>query len=532
MRKHHLPSRPEWRLVLGHLGRSATGPFTAAALFILLSILTPSVAVFFSARRDANQLFDSVSLRIAALERGKSEFRPQELLRDMAGGTELALFDQSTQRTVAVVHSLRREAEVGIKFRREFQAFGRRWTLYQTRYRSFRSFVRLPTLAISGLFFLAAIALAMRGAVRRQPFEVSANMLESLGDVIAIVSSDGKILYASPSINTVFGYSDDQVVGRNFVDVVASADANSATSLLHRVATGAAWRGTAELRLATPRGMSHVEVDAQRIDAGGRLMGVLVIMHDMTEVLMLERQIEASKRMEAVGRVTAIVAHEFRNLLMAFQTNTDLVRRLAGDNERLKAVSDQLQRSVARGQRIAEEILRFAKPPEPQRSPIVIRDWMNELRAELHSVIGESVALDVRLDDDALAIIGDRQQLAQVLVNVVINAREAMYGRGRIELSIERSSGGTFPFGIVSAGDYAWFRIRDEGPGIPSDAIEHVFEPLFTTKRSGTGLGLAVSYQIVSRHGGSIFIESKLGEGAIVHVFLPAKAKSGATIAA
>ncbi len=117
-------------------------------------------------------------------------------------------------------------------------------------------------------------------------------------------------------------------------------------------------------------------------------------------------------------------------------------------------------------------------------------------------------------------------------MNVVINAREAMNGRGRIELSIERSSGGTFPFGIVSAGDYAWFRIRDEGPGITNDAIEHVFEPLFTTKRSGTGLGLAVSYQIVSRHGGSIFIESKLDEGATVHVFLPAKAKSDATIAA
>jgi signal transduction histidine kinase len=238
------------------------------------------------------------------------------------------------------------------------------------------------------------------------------------------------------------------------------------------------------------------------LDEQERIAGAVVTFRDVSKQKQLEQQIEQAARVESLGRVSASVAHEFNNLLMGLCPFAESLKRKAQDDSTLDKAVQHVLAAVRRGQRLTNEILRFTSPAEPRIEPIdlaaLLRDFTDEARG---------ILTDRRLEMElptALEIRADLDQLSQVLVNLVTNARNATAADGVIAIGAAAASSIPFLREQLSAPErFAALYVRDDGAGVSAEARERVFEPFFTTrKRGGTGLGLAVAWRIVSRHGG------------------------------
>jgi signal transduction histidine kinase len=242
----------------------------------------------------------------------------------------------------------------------------------------------------------------------------------------------------------------------------------------------------------------------------------------VTNLLGLERQLEAADRVQSLGRVAANVTHEFRNILMALEVNIELLHRSTSDT-RATTLIESLRRYVRRGASVADEILRFAAPIPLRVTTIDARRWLDQLERDLLPLLVPKAELTTRVDTP-LVFQGDEDRLSQVVMNFILNSRDAIRDRGHVVCAASRSHGGIFHFGIVPAGDFAHVTVEDDGEGMSKETARRIFEPLFTTKSRGTGLGLAVSKQIVIAHRGLLFAESDPGKGTIMHMFLPIEA--------
>lgn len=263
-----------------------------------------------------------------------------------------------------------------------------------------------------------------------------------------------------------------------------------------------------------------VEYSAAPIIDNGRVAGVVIAFTDITHRRKLELKLEQANRLSSLGRMAATIAHEFNNVLMGMSPFVDLLRR---DPTRLDAALDQISRAIGRGKGITHDILRFTQPAEPHRSAVDMEPWLQNVVADARSLLPPACDIQVKVGDPSIAVDADPNQLHQIITNMLLNARDAMPGGGTITIEVAREPPtARFAFGVVERPErFAHLIIRDTGTGMSQETLRLIFEPLFTTKRSGTGLGLAVAHQVVQRHDGEIFAESELGVGTAFHIFLP-----------
>lgn len=253
-----------------------------------------------------------------------------------------------------------------------------------------------------------------------------------------------------------------------------------------------------------------------------RLRGVA---QDVTEQRALQKSAEQSQRLSSVGTLAASLAHEFNNVLMSIQGFAEVVVRRSSDPAVVVPVQ-RIQSSVARGKAVSERVLRFTRPAAPLTRPLHAIAFLGDLEPELLQVLGPDVRIEISADHQSWQegwIAADRQQLAQAFLTLAVNAREAMPSGGTFRIRTQPvSSSSAHPFEAVPTGDrFVHLVIEDTGIGMDDATLQKAFEPLFTTKRYGTGLGLPVVKQIVTLHAGHIAIESKPGHGSRVHILLP-----------
>ncbi|MEO6259366.1 MAG: PAS domain S-box protein [Thermoanaerobaculia bacterium] len=262
---------------------------------------------------------------------------------------------------------------------------------------------------------------------------------------------------------------------------------------------------------------------ASEIRDRDRLEGYVVTFNDVSEYRRLQTQVEQAKRMTSLGRLAATVAHEFNNVLMGISPFIDLLRRETTTPRAVMAL-DQMSKSVGRGKGIADEILRFTRNATPVLEGFESRPFMETVANEAANVAGSGYRIEMDCPETTTPLRGDANQLHQILMNLVINARDAMPAGGTISLGAEAClPDGDYPFGFVADPcTFVHLTVRDNGPGMEDGVLQHIFEPLFTTKQHGTGLGLAVMHQVVTSHGGQVFVESKVNEGTAFHIFIPA----------
>lgn len=269
-----------------------------------------------------------------------------------------------------------------------------------------------------------------------------------------------------------------------------------------------------------------VQISLKRIIADGT-PGIMAVLHDATELKTLEAQFVQSQKMQAIGQLAGGIAHDFNNLLTAISGHCDLLllRHDAADPD----FSDlmQINQNANRAASLVGQLLAFSRKQTLKLEPVDLHDTLTDLTHLLNRLVGERVRLSVSHDPSLTPIRADKRQLEQVIMNLVVNARDAMPDGGEIriqtaqlhledELRRDRAN--------VAPGDYVLVRVSDDGVGIPKDKLIKVFEPFYTTKGvgEGTGLGLSTAYGIVKQSGGFIFVDSTPGSGTCFTLYFPA----------
>jgi PAS domain S-box-containing protein len=369
----------------------------------------------------------------------------------------------------------------------------------------------------------------------RVPTALLRSMLESTAVGIVVFDSDGTALFYSPGAARMFGYSADEVLGRN-VNMLVPAEYWTAHDnfVAHFDHTGQELAiESGEMRARTKEGESfRALVSVAPFKADGQRMFV-VFLHQLTGTPELEdaasrteAQVEQAQRLESLGQLAGGIAHDFNNILAAIGMHAEMAIDTVVDQSDAHRDLEQITAAVAQGRGLTRQLLAFGKREVAHISVVDINDLVRSVDSLLQPTLGEQVELSVSLADDLATVRVDRSQLEQVLVNLAVNARDAMPEGG--ELRIETSNvdvGGTFvdhpglPFG-----SYVRLSIADDGEGMTPEVRARAFEPFFTTRPqgSGSGLGLATVYGIVTQAGGTVTIYSEVGIGTVVSVLLPA----------
>ena len=352
-------------------------------------------------------------------------------------------------------------------------------------------------------------------------------LVEHSWDAIALFGPDGAILYGSPATTRILGYDLAEFVGRNALELIHPEDRNAVVGRLTEA-------------MANPRG--RVEVAARVLHKNGSwryLEGVLTNLlddpsvgaivnnyRDATERRSLENQVIQAQKMEAVGRLAGGVAHDFNNILTAIGGYTDLLLAdLPPDDPRRQDV-DEIHRAADRAAALTQQLLAFSRRQVLQPRVVDVNALVSNVEKLLRRLIGEDVLLATALANDVGRVRADPGQMEQVIVNLAVNARDAMPAGGRLTIetsNVDLDAAYVAEHRTVVPGPYVVVAVSDTGSGMSAETQSHIFEPFFTTKEvgKGTGLGLATVYGIVKQSGGSIWVYSELGHGTTIKVYLP-----------
>lgn len=344
--------------------------------------------------------------------------------------------------------------------------------------------------------------------------------VEITRDIFALLTPDGRIDFVSPSAKVQLELEPSELIGRSAFDLLNGEDVSKVRRAFERVTSDAGATERIEFRFLGRESERWLEADLVNAIDNPILRGVLVTCRDVSDRHAMQSRIEQAQRLNSLGRLAATVAHEFNNVLMGIQPFAEVIGRATTD-ERIVQASERIRQAVDRGRRISHEILRFTQPAQPTFVRIELARWITELADELRAVAGSAHSIELAIDDEPHVRV-DTGQLAQSLTNIVLNARDAMPEGGVIRIGVSPPrANGSYSFGVIEESSaYAHLWIADAGPGIPPSVLPHIFEPLFTTKRNGTGLGLAVSHQSIQRQGGELLVDTS-SHGTTFHLFLP-----------
>jgi len=235
----------------------------------------------------------------------------------------------------------------------------------------------------------------------------------------------------------------------------------------------------------------------------------------------LERQLRQAHKLEAVGRLAGGVAHDFNNLLLGIRGYTELAKRAVARKTDPLDYFDQISGAVDRATALTRQLLVFSRKQVLLPERLDLNDVVTQMESLLRQVAGENIELEAVSSCDSAFVNADRGQLEQVLVNLGVNACDAMPGGGRLTFEVGSVDAGPADPAGVRPGPCALLSVTDTGCGMDAETVERVFEPFFTTKTDGTGLGLAMAHGIVTQSGGTISASSELGEGTTFRIYLP-----------
>jgi two-component system, cell cycle sensor histidine kinase and response regulator CckA len=288
--------------------------------------------------------------------------------------------------------------------------------------------------------------------------------------------------------------------------------------------------GAEVLRVRQAQEETFLQVTLRRYDEGGR-PGALAVLNDATRLKTLEAQFAQSQKMQAIGQLAGGIAHDFNNLLTAIAGHCDLLLLRHGPEAPDYADLEQIRQNANRAAALVGQLLGFSRKQTMKPERVDLEDVLSELTHLLNRLVVERVELKLEhLGQQGARKLGfiraDRRQLEQVLINLVVNARDAMPFGGSIVIQTEPVTLGeplSRDRALVPAGDYSVIRVIDNGSGIAPEHLQKIFEPFFTTKRvgEGTGLGLSMVYGIVKQSGGFIFVDSAPGAGATFSLYFP-----------
>ena len=341
---------------------------------------------------------------------------------------------------------------------------------------------------------------------------------------------DGRIVYWNKGAERLTGWSTDEILGERTHRCLYDPDEEDKIRRCHEtMMEEGEWTG--ELHMRTRDG-DEVIVESRWTlvrDATGAPDRVLVINTDITERKRLESQFLRSQRMESIGRLVGGIAHDLGNLLMPITLGVKVLRRrLDQTDDKIQQVLDMIQKSAERGGNMVEQVLAFARGVEGERVALQLDGIVEEIESSTDETFPESIEVRTDVAADLPRVVGDATQIQQVLMNLCVNARDAMPEGGTLSIEarpVELTEAEAERIIDAEPGPYVCLRVQDTGTGMPEDVVDKIFEPFISTKDEGegTGLGLSTAYSIVQSHDGVIDVESEEGAGTTFWVYLPVR---------
>jgi PAS domain S-box-containing protein len=347
-----------------------------------------------------------------------------------------------------------------------------------------------------------------------------------------MLDPNGVVISWNSGAERIKGYSEEEIVGQHFSKFYTEAD--RAAGVPARALYTATQEGRFEtegwrVRKSGAMFWANVVIDPIR-DEQGRLIGFAKITKDITErreaqLALQEAQIQRAhaQKMDALGQLTGGVAHDFNNLLMVISGHIHTLKRAVADDAKLARAAEAISLAAQRGEALTRQLLTFARRQTVNPTVLDVAAKIEEFRKMLASLIGGSTRLIVSLDPDLWRIKADANELEVALVNLALNARDAMSGAGVISITAANVVLSTTDTQAGIAGDFVALRVSDTGSGIAPDVLPKVFDPFFTTKgaNKGSGLGLSQVHGFAHQSGGTVSIDSTLGQGTTVTIYLP-----------
>jgi PAS domain S-box-containing protein len=351
-------------------------------------------------------------------------------------------------------------------------------------------------------------------------------LFDNANDIVFTHDLDGRFLSLNRAGERLLGYTREEALSMTVFDVVAPESRDLVQSVLVGRLAGAA-QTAYDLEVEAKGGRrATIEVSSQLVWRHGRPSLVLSIARDVTERKELEEQFRQSQKMEAVGRLAGGVAHDFNNLLTIINGYTDLLLKQMPVDSPLREDAEEVRRAGERASALTRQLLTFSRKQAHQPRVIDLNRVVVDMERMLRRLIDQKVALDLDLDHGLPKVLVDGSQIEQVVLNLVVNARDAMPEGGRIRIQTSEAHLGELYARYHAGarpGNYAVLSVSDTGEGMDAETMQHIFEPFFTTKgKKGTGLGLSTVYGIVQQSGGHIRVESEPGRGTVFQVYIPA----------
>jgi two-component system cell cycle sensor histidine kinase/response regulator CckA len=365
-------------------------------------------------------------------------------------------------------------------------------------------------------------------ALRRSE-ERSQLLLENISDVVLVVDEALKIGYVSPSVTRVLGISPDELIGERWGSLTHPDDVPLLEHFARQIREGTSIEPSQELRVRHRQGDWRVlDVSAANLIGRGESNRELVLTgRDVTERRRLEGQLRQSQKMESIGRLAGGVAHDFNNLLTAIIGFSELLLEELPYDGRGRADLESIQKAAAHGATLTRQLLAFSRRQVQELKILDLNALVRDIEPILRRLLGEDIVVDVVTDEELRLVKVDRGQIEQVLINLVVNARDAMPQGGNLRIethNLELDAAYVQRHPYARSGHHVVLTVSDNGVGMDADVRGRVFEPFFTTKElgKGTGLGLSMVYGIVKQSGGHIELQSEPGAGSHFAVYLPA----------
>ena len=370
------------------------------------------------------------------------------------------------------------------------------------------------------------------------------SIVKSIPDIIYSLDSEGRITFVSDAVKR-YGYFPDELIGAHFFELIHPDDREKARYCFNERRTGDRSTRSLEVRLLRrdrepiPSSMDAGVVDespvllfnaegiyASRDSRFQELVGTQGVARDITERKRLEEQLLQSQKIEAVGQLAGGIAHDFNNMLTAILTTCEFLMLTTDSDDPKREDIELIQEAGERASNLTQQILAFSRRQIQNPEVLDLNEVIGEMHKMLRRLIGENIELVRVSGADLDKVKADRTQIEQVVMNLVLNARDAMPQGGKLTIettAAELDEGDAIPHPSVRPGRYVMLTVSDTGFGMDADTQSQIFEPFFTTKEEGhgTGMGLSTVFGIVEQNGGSIWTHSEVGVGTTFKIYLP-----------
>ena len=338
-------------------------------------------------------------------------------------------------------------------------------------------------------------------------------------DLIFALDTADRLTLVNQSACSVLGYDEKDLLGRSILDIVSPDSHEFAFRANDEIRSGDTVSGIIDV-LTRDGNRRTLDLSGQRLWDNGQPTGTFYIARDITDRLHMEHELLRNEALESLGILAAGIAHDFNNVLTVVKGNISLADSSLEEPTQSQHHLEAARAAVDRAQALAGQLLTFSRGGAPVKENVDVESIVREVAR--FALSGSNVALEVSVDGVLPAIEADRNQLFQVVQNIILNARDAMLSGGTLDITLRcQTVSEEHPFGIAAPGDYVLICIADSGSGIAPEDMKLLFDPFFTTKTSGHGVGLSTARSIARRHGGDLLIESAAGRGTTVRLCMP-----------